>query len=192
MEMVASAEKRIIRKELLTKLLSLTQEEIKRRSKNVETTLKDVPIYKKAKHILVYYPLAGEVDLLEMMRKEFNKRFCFPVIDMQQKMLHPYGIQNLDEDFVVGPYGVMQPDIKKTKKTALAQIDVVIVPGLAFDRQKNRLGRGGGFYDRFLAHLPSSIATIGVAFGFQILNRLPIHPAHDQKVGCVVSEHEVI
>ena len=99
---------------------------------------------------------------------------------------------NLDEDFVSGPYGVMEPDVGKTKETDVNEIDMVIVPGLGFDYQKNRLGRGAGFYDRFLVNLTPSIKKIGIAFECQLLGDLPIHLQTDQKVDIVVSEKAVI
>ncbi|UCC95529.1 MAG: 5-formyltetrahydrofolate cyclo-ligase [Candidatus Omnitrophota bacterium] len=192
MEMVASQRKKSVRQELLSKLLSLTKEEIKRRSINVEKILRDLPIYKEAKLIMIYYPLKGEVDVLEMVRKAENKRWCFPVMDLEMKNLLPFEVHNICEDFVAGPYGVMQPDPRRAKEVDIKEIDVVIVPGLAFDSQRNRLGRGGGFYDRFLKCIKPPTKTIGVAFDFQILPSLPIHHPHDKKVDHVISENFLI
>lgn len=182
-----------LRAKLLEKLRFLTQGEIKRRSKNVERILLGLPIYKEAKVILAYYPLRGEVDVLAMVEKVFKeKRFCFPVMDLKTKQLRIFAVNSLAQDFVPGPYRVMQPDIRKTKEVAISGIDIVIVPGLAFDLQRNRLGRGAGFYDRFIKQLCPSTKTVGVAFDFQILKNLPIHPSYDEKVDIVVSEQSVI
>jgi 5-formyltetrahydrofolate cyclo-ligase len=140
-----------------------------------------------------FYPLKGEVDLLEMMRKESGKRYCFPVIDLANKRLLAYEVKNFDEDFCKGPYGVMQPDARKSTAIDPEEIDMILVPGLAFDRSRNRLGRGGGYYDRFLKNLlPAKFTSVGVAFDFQILETLPIDPAYDEKVNCVVNEHILI
>jgi 5-formyltetrahydrofolate cyclo-ligase len=187
MEMVINREKKDLRNQLLAKLLSLTKEEIKRRSKNVQEILQNLPIYKKAKLVMAYYPLKGEVDVLEMIRKAKDKRFCFPVMDLEKKDLIPFEVENL-EDFVMGPWQVMQPNLKKAKKIEISQIDIVIVPGLAFDYERNRLGRGGGFYDRFLKRIKPRTKKVGVAFKFQIFKSLPIHPPLDEKVDLVVSE----
>ncbi|MBU1122508.1 MAG: 5-formyltetrahydrofolate cyclo-ligase [Candidatus Omnitrophica bacterium] len=191
--MVERDKKRELRAKLLEKLLFLTQEEIKRRSGHVEKILSRLPIYKNAKIILAYYPLKGEVNVLEMIRKALGvKRVCFPVMDLKKKDLRVFEVSNLDEDFVPGPYRVMQPDIKRTKELASSDIDMVIVPGLAFDLHRNRLGRGAGFYDRFIKRLNSSTKTVGVAFNFQILENLPVHPSYDEKVDIVVSEKSVV
>ncbi len=181
--------KQEIRTKLLAKLLSLTKEELKRRSLNVEKRLSSLPIYKKAKLIMVYFPIKGEVDILGMVRKDLGlKRFCFPVVDLKKKNLEIFEIKNLKEDFVPGAYGISEPDTKKTKKIYPRELDLVIVPGLAFDRDKNRLGRGKGYYDRFLKALNPLCKKAGVAFEFQILENLPIYPSSDEKVDVVVSE----
>ncbi len=193
MEMVISREKQQLRQKLSEQLLSLTQEEIKRRSRNVEDRLSSLSIYSKAENVMVYYPLKGEVDILEMIRKDINsKQFFFPVMDTKAKELEVYQVKDLGNDFVDGPFGVREPDSKKTKKADPERIDVVIVPGLGFDRKRNRLGRGAGFYDRFLQKLAPSVQRIGIAFDFQILDNLPTHLSLDQKVDVVVTETEVI
>ncbi|MDD4955027.1 MAG: 5-formyltetrahydrofolate cyclo-ligase [Candidatus Omnitrophica bacterium] len=190
MLLAVSDEKKEIRKKLLAKLLSLTREELKRRSQNVEKRLSSLPIYKNAKLVMVYYPLKGEVDILQMVRKDLGlKRFCFPFMDLVKKELEVYEVNSLEDDFSVGPFGVMQPLPDKTKKVDIEEINMVIVPGVAFDRKLNRLGRGAGFYDRFLKRLNPSCKKVGIAFEPQVLDDLPIHPSLDQKVDIVVSEN---
>ncbi|MCP4653370.1 MAG: 5-formyltetrahydrofolate cyclo-ligase [Candidatus Omnitrophica bacterium] len=189
MATVIIMEKKELRKKLLDQLLSLTKEEIKRRSENVEKILSELPLYKEAKVIMGYFPLNGEVDVLEMFRKAWgDKRFCFPVMDTEKKDLRVFEVTNLSGCFVSGPYGVMQPDPAQTKEIDVSQLDMVIVPGIGFDRNKNRLGRGAGFYDRFLGKISAPVSKIGVAFDFQILDDLPVHLPFDQKVDVVVSE----
>ena len=191
--MVLKREKQEIRQKLVERLLSLTKSEIKRRSKNVEDKLSELPFYKKAKMIMVYYPLRGEVDILRKIRRDLgSKRFCFPVMDLEAKNLRIFEISNLEKDFGPGPRGVMQPDMQSSKEVDVKDIDMVIVPGLAFDRKKNRLGRGAGFYDRFLQNVTTPTKKVGIAFEFQILENLPTNLSWDQKVDTVVSEDFVI
>ena len=191
--MVINDRKQELRQKLLSHLLSLTKNEIKRRSNNVEENLSNLPIYKGAKKVMAYYPLRGEVDVLKMIRKDLTeKQFCFPVMDLKTKSIRAFRVKNLDEDFVSGPYGVMEPDVRKTEEMDIKEIDMVIVPGLGFDYQKNRLGRGAGFYDRFLENLAPSIKKVGIAFECQLLENLPIHLPTDQKVDIVVSEKDII
>ncbi|MCQ9205596.1 MAG: 5-formyltetrahydrofolate cyclo-ligase [Omnitrophica bacterium] len=193
MQMTLDQDKQQLRQRLIRRLLALTKEEIKRRSKNVEDKLSDLLIYKQAKVVMAYYPLRGEVDILKMIKKAKTfKRFCFPVMDLKAKGLRIFEVNNLDEDFISGPFGVIEPDVEKTKELSIKEIDIVIVPGLGFDYHKNRLGRGAGFYDRFLEKITPSIKKVGIAFEFQILESLPIHLSLDQKLDVIVSESFVI
>lgn len=193
MVMVLNSEKKELRQKLLEKLLSLTKDELKRRSENVEKILSGLSIYKQAKVIMAYYPLKGEVDILGMIRKVLGtKRFCFPVVNLDTKRLVAFEVCNLDRDFIKGPFGIMQPDSRKTNEVDVGEIDMVIVPGLAFDLQRNRLGRGGGFYDRFLKKIKPPAKKVGIAFEFQILENLPVHLPLDEKVDIVASEDFVI
>ena len=193
MQMVIDKEKKELRQKLLKRLLSLTDEEIKRRSNNVTEKLSSLPIYKEAKIIMVYYPLPGEVDILEEIRKELgNKRFCFPKTDLKEKRMRIFEVKDLDNDFLLGAYGIREPNPQKTRETDTREIDLVIVPGLAFDHQKNRLGRGAGFYDRFLSDISGSTKKIGIAFDFQVLENLPVNLSFDQKVDTLVSEDFVL
>jgi 5-formyltetrahydrofolate cyclo-ligase len=91
----------------------------------------------------------------------------------------------LDEDAYLekGPYGVPEP--VEHQYLRLRDVDLVVVPGLAFDKQGGRLGRGKGCYDRFLKRLPADTATIGLAFDFQILPSVPA-AAHDVNVDKVL------
>ena len=187
--MAIADNKETIRRSLLAKLLSLTYQELERRSKDVEKIISSLSIYKSAKTIMVYYPLKGEVNLLGIAEKVLGeKEVCFPVIDCKNKCLVPYSVRDLKDSFIRGPYGVMQPDTTKAKEVAVRAIDLVFVPGIAFDRNKYRLGRGGGFYDRLIKRLHGHTKTVGVAFNFQILQDLPVHIPRDEKVDFIVTD----
>ncbi len=94
-----------------------------------------------------------------------------------------------DEDLFHPEHGLRQPAGVEPEPIEL--IDLLIVPALAFDRQCNRLGRGGGFYDRFLARPELKAITVGVAFAEQIVETLPIHP-NDRPVDLVVTDKEIL
>ena len=142
---------------------------------------------------MFYYPLKREVNLLGAIREALKqKRVCFPVIDLKEGNLIPYEVKDLAKDLVKGPLEIMQPDRERAREVELRDIDVVIVPGLAFDRKKNRLGRGKGFYDRFLKRLDKKTRRVGVAFDFQLIPSVPAHPPQDEKVDLVVTESTCI
>jgi 5-formyltetrahydrofolate cyclo-ligase len=193
MMMALAEEKNKIRIKLLQKMHSVITEEIERRSQHVKENIKKLSIYKNANSIMVYYPLKGEVDLLGMIRKDLEfkvKRVAFPVI--KQGELVPYCIKDLEKDFCRGSLGIKEPDTTKTSPLPIDELDLVLVPGLAFDRTRNRLGRGKGFYDRFLKRCPAKTKKVGVAFEFQILENLPVSIPNDEKLDLVVSENSCI
>jgi len=85
-----------------------------------------------------------------------------------------------------GTYGIAQPHFDPQNIVELKDIDAVVVPGLAFDRSNNRLGRGAGYYDRFLSALPKTTTTVGLAFDFQLTESLPTE-AHDMPLQQIIA-----
>jgi len=96
----------------------------------------------------------------------------------------PTLVEYLEEDLEMGPYGIKQPK-ENLKSIDIQDLDAIIVPGISFDKNNYRLGRGKGYYDRFLAKLPSIIPTIGVAFDFQIVDSIP-RTKHDVPVSRII------
>ena len=85
-----------------------------------------------------------------------------------------------------GPYGISQPKAAEIKPIACGDMDLILVPGVAFDKNGNRLGRGKGYYDRFLKELPKRAFTIGLCFDFQVVEFIPKLP-HDIPVKKLLS-----
>lgn len=191
--MLKNLEKDHLRKRMLAKLAALAKNEVIRRSENAAVKLSGLSCYKKSEIILFYYPLGGEVDLRKVIRKAFlTKKVCLPATDLERKKLKVYQIDSLECGLVKGAFGINEPNEKKAKEVDIKKIDTVIVPGLAFSHKKDRLGRGGGFYDRFLQELSNFTRKIGVAFDFQILENLPVNLSEDQRVDLVVTDSRII
>ena len=90
-----------------------------------------------------------------------------------------------------GRWNLMEPDPEHCTVVAPAEIDLLLVPGLAFSRAGGRLGRGGGFYDRFLSEVHPRAVKLGVCFHVQLFPELPLE-AHDCAMDQIVTEAEVI
>ena len=146
-----------------------------------------LPEVQKAETILFYASLPGEVDTFAMMKQaiQLKKRIALPVIMRDQRKMIPTLTDSL-EDLEGGAYGISQPRLSQSNAVDIQCIDAVIVPGLAFDKANNRLGRGAGYYDRFLSGLPISTAKIGIAFDFQIVDRLPTEE-HDVPLHSIIA-----
>jgi 5-formyltetrahydrofolate cyclo-ligase len=172
--------KKELRERILTLLRSQQAKDRLKKSLLIKEKLFKMPEFKKAETILFYAPFDGEVDTVVMMKEALNlgKEIGLPKIIKELKKIVPFFVKYID-DLEEGSYGIREPKSGAAKAMDLDVIDMVIVPGVAFDKQKNRLGRGGGYYDRFLPSLPVGIPTVGLAFDFQIVDHLPDQRHHD-------------
>ena len=133
---------------------------------------------------MFYIALDGEVNTEEMIleARRLNKIIAVPVCEKNRIAIRPCKLDH-DASLKKGPYGVCEPAVKKS--ISLKNIDLVIVPGVAFNKKGNCLGRGKGSYDRFLKNLPKDTPSIGLAFGFQIIPSVPSHK-HDVSVSKLI------
>lgn len=165
--------KKILRSKILSILRSQSKIKRKEKSQLIKEKLFRLKIFKKAKRIMFYMAYDGEVETEEMIKESLNKGkiVCVPVCDQKRKRIIPCRIEG-NTIFKKGPYGIKEPSIKVP--LPIKDLDLVIVPGLAFDRKGNRLGRGKGYYDRFLKKISPKTISVGLAFDFQIFNHLPV------------------
>lgn len=161
-----------IRSKILVRLKTQKEEDRSRKSKLITGKLLRNKVFKQAKIVMFYIAFGGEVNTEEMIReaKKIGKLICVPVCRKDNETMQPAILED-HAKLKKGPYGVLEP-------VAQAQVnpedlDLVIVPGLAFDKKGNRLGRGKGCYDRFLCTLSDKTSSIGLAFDFQILSSVP-------------------
>lgn len=162
--------KQRIRNTILLKLKEQKEEDRNRKSRIIKKRLFNTTIFKKAKRVMCYISLAGEVDTGKMIKEaqKLGKIIVVPVC--RDRKIIACLLDN-EAKLERGPYGVWEPVNKKP--VSLKSLDLVLVPGLAFDKKGNRLGRGKGYYDRFLTKIPDKITSIGLAFDFQILPSIP-------------------
>jgi len=162
--------KKQIRSKILFRLKIQKEEDRNRKSKIIKEKLFRIPVFKKAKRVMFYISFDGEVNTQDMIKEtqKLGKIVVVPVCN--NRMLMPCLLANKAR-LEKGPYGISQPVVKNPVK--LQDLDLVIVPGVAFSKKGMRLGRGRGYYDRFLKKLPKKTTSIGLAFDFQILPSLP-------------------
>lgn len=135
--------------------------------------------WQKASTLLLYYPLPDEVDVRPLVWEAYEegKRVLLPVCKGEELELRLYeGESSLKE----GAYGIMEPTGPLFPEGRYTEVQLAIIPGMAFDREGHRLGRGKGYYDRLLPKLAKARLK-GVCWPFQLLDEVPSEP-HDIRV----------
>ena len=162
-----------------TELEKMTDEEFSKKSLRICNRLLNNSQYLKSKVIYCYYSVNKEVDLLPFIKQalEDGKIIAFPKVKGQN--MDFFEVKSLEE-LEPGYFNIPEPP----ETTPAPKGDLIIVPGVAFSKKGERLGYGGGFYDRFLEH--HKVYTIGVAYDFQIMNSLPTEE-HDMKLNEIIS-----
>jgi 5-formyltetrahydrofolate cyclo-ligase len=142
-------------------------------------------VWESASTILFYSALADELDIssLWMAASGEGKRFMLPRFCRQQNGYEICEINPLERSLRPGHFGILEPDAA-SPVVSLKQLDLALVPGVAFDTVGRRLGRGRGFYDRILKDV--SGFKCGVAFDQQIASEIPVEP-HDIRVDCILT-----
>jgi 5-formyltetrahydrofolate cyclo-ligase len=166
-----------IRREMAALRDSLSTEEAESRSMSILNRLTRLEEYKKASLIMTYVNFRSEAGTMRLIQKALDegKRVAVPVCITDGKVLLPCEIQSMDE-LVPGTWGILEPSEHARREISAEEIDLAIVPGLAFDRQLNRLGYGAGYYDRFLPKMRKDAAKVGICYEFQIVEQLPSDP----------------
>ena len=160
-----------IRSKILLILKTQKEEDRKQKSKAVKDKLLKYKAFKRAKIVMFYLSFDGEVETKEMIKeaRKLGKIVAVPVCS-RNRIIKPCLLREKAR-LVRGLYGINEPAIKEF--IASEALDLVVVPGVAFDRNGNRLGRGKGYYDKFLRNLPKRSTSLGLAFDFQVLPTLP-------------------
>lgn len=161
------------------------------KSKQIEQLLTKQPIYHEASSILFYISYGSEVYTHNLVKQALQneKTVLVPISDTETKTLQVAHIVSWD-DLAPSTYNILEPRKERQQIVPLENIDLIIVPGIAFDTKGNRLGHGGGYYDWLLSKL-STVPTIGLAFSFQIVQKIPVEP-NDQPVKMIITEKQII
>lgn len=180
-------EKQRLRTEMRQKRRNLLSEQMLLKSGQAANHFLSWPIYQKCATVMFYLAMPDEVQTECLIIAALNqgKRVCVPLLGEKYGEMSAAEITSLD-DLLIGKYGLKMPDPAKTELISPEFIDLVIVPGVAFDRKGNRLGLGAGYYDRFLYESIHSV-SVGMTYEFQIVDNLPCEE-HDIKMQYLISE----
>jgi len=147
--------------------------------------------FRQAKTILFYYPKADEVDARAAIAAALGqeKTVCLPCTDRKTGTITACAISGLDgrKDLEKAAFGIPEPKKDGRKTVAPKKIDVIVVPGIAFDLHGDRVGHGLGYYDKFLAAAKGA-SKIAIAFDFQVVDEKIVCDSHDARVDEIITE----
>ncbi|MBI4227173.1 MAG: 5-formyltetrahydrofolate cyclo-ligase [Candidatus Omnitrophica bacterium] len=157
-------------------------------SRRLAARLRRLPAYRAARWVAFYLATDGEVETRAMIRQALadGKRVAAPIPVVAARTIRLAELTGARRGLTRGPFGIEQPHPGRARRVRPDALDLIVVPGVAFDRLGYRLGRGAGYYDRFLATLPPGIPRVGLAFRCQRVARLP-RQRHDQPVTTVLA-----
>lgn len=177
-----------LRRDINHKLEGLDPQERRQKSQEITKRLGELEAFKRSRCVLLYVSLQKEVDTHDIIDQclRTGKRVVVPRVDPSQGILEIREITSWDHQLKKGAFGIMEPVVEKTREVDLKEIDCVVVPGVAFDREGWRLGHGQGYYDKLLSQMEPTTQRIGLAFDVQLVEHLP-HDPHDMRVHTVLA-----
>jgi 5-formyltetrahydrofolate cyclo-ligase len=159
------------------------------KSDRICARLVDTPAWHRARIVALYAANLHEPDLSRLWERRGDRVFCFPKVEgtgISEEHLVFYRVDTAAE-LLLSRWGLYEPPSDASRRVNALQIDLVIVPGVAFTVTGDRLGRGRGHYDRFLAALSPDASTIGLCFASRLLPALPTE-AHDRRLDQIIAE----
>lgn len=183
--------KQEVRKQIKSAIASMGDVERSRASQCICRQILGLDEFRRAKVVMAFMPIAGEPDIIAIIQAglDAGKTMLVPRINLGRHVMDAVEIHKLADADARGSFGIREPSAGGA--FAASRIDMIIVPGLGFDRSGLRLGRGGGFYDRYLSSAGMHAVKCAVAFECQVLAEVP-HDQHDQTIDMLVTDKNIL
>jgi len=180
-----------IRKELLSKRDNIPPEVRRAKNRMIRERLLSLDEFRNAGVIFFFASFRTEVDTSEMMKSSLlsGKRVLLPKVDKDRHELLLYEIRDFGE-LAPGYMGIPEPPVSENQMN-INDVDIVIIPGAGFDVTGNRIGYGGGYYDRLLSGLQKRTPVIATAYEAHVVDSIPSEP-HDIRVQMIVTDRRLI
>ncbi|MEW6068450.1 MAG: 5-formyltetrahydrofolate cyclo-ligase [Nitrospirota bacterium] len=181
-----------IRKEILKKRNEILPDIKSEKDALIKQWLFNLPEVAEAKVILFYASFRSEVDTADMIKESFRigKRIVLPKVDRENHRLTLYEIKDIKE-LSTGYMGIPEPFLSEERLMTIDDVDIVIIPGAAFDYSGNRLGYGEGYYDILLSERKEKMPIVALAYEEQLVDSIPSE-SHDIKVNIIVTDKRII
>jgi 5-formyltetrahydrofolate cyclo-ligase len=181
-----------IRKLIIQKRKALNDSKKNEKSLVITQRLLDMGEFKASKAVFCFLSTAHEVKTEEIILKAFRlgKDVLVPLLNPQEGNMQVVRVSR-DAQFVIGKYGVREPSLEAGEVVSSSCIDFVVTPGLAFDTFGNRIGYGGGHYDKLFKNISNDVMRVAVGYDFQIIESVP-HSDFDESVHFIVTETKTL
>ena len=193
--MVIFNDKKILRKEILTKRKNIDILKKEAIDKKIVDKFYESKYYKEAKNIFIYISYDSEINTKGIINKALNdnKKIYVPRTEFKTRLMDAVEIVSLD-NLIESEYGILEPSVEEPHIEP-SGLDLIIVPGVAFDRNGGRMGYGAGFYDRYFKKISKDnikkIVKLALAYDFQVLEEVPMNE-QDVPVSYIITEKEFI
>lgn len=182
-----------LRKEMLQQRKNMETRNVSSFSNKIISAIMELPEFINSKNIMLYLSFNKEVNTYPLARwcLDNGKTVIAPYCIQSQREIVPYKITNLVNDLTKSTFGVMEPKYNLLEKANIEDIDLIIVPGVVFDENCNRIGFGAGYYDRFLPKRSKNTPAVGIAYDYQIIDKVPTGE-YDVPLDFIITEERTI
>jgi 5-formyltetrahydrofolate cyclo-ligase len=182
-----------IRNTIRRTLETLCDTKLSEITKTIENRLFEFANFLEAKIVLLYVNSNCEVATRDIIKRsyQYNKIVVLPAFHTEKFQMSLMKVVDPDTELKLGPRKILEPDPDKCKPVPIENIDIAIIPGIAFDEKGGRIGSGEGYYDRLIPKLAVTTRKVSLAFESQIVQQIPMEP-HDKFVDIIITEQRTI
>ncbi|WP_319763448.1 5-formyltetrahydrofolate cyclo-ligase [Maridesulfovibrio sp.] len=191
---MAVLDKEKIRNELLEKRSTMRKADVEAMSSSIVEAVMSLEQWDRAEEVLLYWPIRNEVDVRPLLADAWGsgKKLFMPCCRRDEPGIMDFGVVRAEADLSSGAFGIKEPCRTRCEFPDAVSPELIIVPGVGFDRKGFRIGFGGGYYDRFLARPQrEEFLSVGVCYDFQLIEGIPVEP-WDKNVQLVCTDKELI
>ncbi len=175
------------------RLEKFTKEELAQKYETIERRLFEFANFMESQMVFLYTPVNGEISTENIIKKalQIEKQLVLPVLTTTKNVINLYKITSYNKDLITGANDILEPDIKKCKKIPLEDIDIAIIPGLAFDDKGGRVGFGNDYYRRLISKLPETCRKISLAYEEQVVDQIQME-SRKYTVDIIITDKRII
>ena len=175
------------------RLDQISEEELTEKYNIIEHKLFEFANFMEAQLAFLYTPVANEIPTEGIIKKalQIEKMIALPVFTDAKNSFNLYKIGNYNKDLVTGENDILEPDTEKCKRITLEEVDIAIIPGLAFDDKGGRIGFGNNYYSKLITKLPETCRKVSLAYEEQIVDQIQME-SRKFTVDIIITDKRVI